>query len=114
MSAPMTPERLTEIRACDAEMTDILLVVRPAVRHRRELLAEVDRLSAQTAVVVSFLAERADFLRAIGASPNADADYWRWQGHAESRRHLSERLAALDSGALGLWTVPDHLIGDLT
>lgn len=48
MTAPMTPERLTEIRACDAEMTDILLVVRPAVRHRRELLAEVDRLSAQT------------------------------------------------------------------
>ena len=78
------------------------------------ILTEVARLRAQVAVAESFTAERPAYIQAIKASPHADADYWRWQGHAESRRHLSERLAALDSDGLGLWTVPDHLIGDLT
>lgn len=168
MSAPMTPERLAEIRAwlaweyrssfgergeqvaaellaevdrltgllgshadghrCTCTMTD------PGIRHGDNahppeweqdpwclthpdmdvILAEVARLRAQVAVAESFTAERPAYIQAIKASPHADADYWRWQGHAESRRHLSERLAALDSDGLGLWTVPNHLTGDLT
>lgn len=82
--------------------------------ERANWQATVDRLRAQVAVAESFTAERPAYIQAIKASPHADADYWRWQGHAESRRHLSERLAALDSDGLGLWTVPDHPNGDLT
>jgi hypothetical protein len=44
-------------------------------------------------VVRDFCAERAGFITAINnCHPDNDRDYWRWQGHAESRRQLSERL----------------------
>jgi len=40
----------------------------------------------------AFIAQRDDFIRAIKASPGDDADYWRWQGHAEARRKFREAL----------------------
>jgi predicted transcriptional regulator len=43
-------------------------------------------------VVRDFIAERENFITALKNSPEADADYHRWQGHAEARRHLAERL----------------------
>lgn len=33
-------------------------------------------------------------LRELRASTDADADYWRWQGHAELARQLLTRLGA--------------------
>jgi len=42
--------------------------------------------------VKAFIAQRDDFIRAIKASPGDDADYWRWQGHAEARRKFREAL----------------------
>lgn len=39
-------------------------------------------------------ARRRDTLRALRASTDAGADYWRWQGHAELSRQLLERLGA--------------------
>ncbi|MFD5089389.1 hypothetical protein ACFWMR_02220 [Amycolatopsis thailandensis] len=44
-----------------------------------------------------FVAERENFITALKNSPEADADYHRWQGHVEARRHLAERLAATGS-----------------
>lgn len=47
----------------------------------------------QPAIVADFCAERAGFITAINnCHPDSVADYYRWQGHAEARRHLSERL----------------------
>jgi hypothetical protein len=47
------------------------------------------------AEMVAFLqGRRRDCLRALRASTDAGADYWRWQGHAELARQLLERLGA--------------------
>jgi hypothetical protein len=37
---------------------------------------------------------RRDALVALRGSTEADADYWRWQGHAELARQLLERVGA--------------------
>lgn len=43
--------------------------------------------------IASFCAERAGFITAINnCHPDNVADYHRWQGHAEARRQLAERL----------------------
>lgn len=65
-----------------------------------ELLAEVDRLrtrvaelEAQAEKVAAFCAQRADYVTAIqNCHPDNARDYYRWQGHAESRRQLSQSL----------------------
>jgi hypothetical protein len=45
--------------------------------------------------LVAFLQRRRrDALRALRASTDAGADYWRWQGHAELARQLLEKLGA--------------------
>lgn len=51
MTAPMTPERLADLRERDARLSDVVLAQRPPLQHRRELLAEVDRLQALVAEV---------------------------------------------------------------
>lgn len=55
------------------------------------LIGEVQRLSTELAKVAEFVAERAEYITAINGCHN-DADYWRWQGHAESRRQLAQQL----------------------
>ena len=57
-----------------------------------ERLAEVERLNAQMAIVNEFLAERAEFVTTLRQCIDGNADYHRWQGHAEARSVLSERL----------------------
>jgi hypothetical protein len=42
--------------------------------------------------VREFCAERAEYVTTLKQCTQADADYYRWQGHAEARRQLSERL----------------------
>lgn len=43
--------------------------------------------------VAEFCAERAEYINSINnCGPDNDRDYWRWNGHAEARRQLSERL----------------------
>lgn len=44
-----------------------------------------------SAVVQAFIAERAEYITAIENAGNGP-DYHRWQGHAEARRQLAERL----------------------
>lgn len=43
-------------------------------------------------IVEDFINERAEYVRVLKQCQHADADYWRWQGHAEARRQLRERL----------------------
>jgi hypothetical protein len=57
------------------------------------LVAEVKRLRTQMAAVEKFVAARAEYITAINnCHPDNSADYWRWQGHAEGRRQLSQTL----------------------
>jgi hypothetical protein len=45
-------------------------------------------------VVRDFINERPQYITAIeNCAPDNTADYWRWQGHAEARRQLFERLS---------------------
>lgn len=67
--------------------------IQRSAAHAAALLAEVEALRAQMAIVEEFLAERARFVTSINnCHPDNAHDYWRWQGHAEGRRHLSKRL----------------------
>lgn len=51
------------------------------------------KLRAQMAAVEKFAAARAEYITAINnCNPDNSADYWRWQGHAEGRRQLSQTL----------------------
>lgn len=44
-------------------------------------------------MVADFCTERAEYITAINnCHPSNMDDYWRWQGHAEARRQLAERL----------------------
>ncbi|HEY2086289.1 MAG TPA: hypothetical protein VGH54_09720 [Mycobacterium sp.] len=50
-------------------------------------------MGALQKVVTKFLDERANFIRALENCPASNMeDYWRWQGHAQARRMLSEDL----------------------
>lgn len=54
-------------------------------------LAEMHPLLGGRLIVEAFIAERADYVTAIENAGNGP-DYHRWQGHAEARRQLAERL----------------------
>ncbi|WP_428956137.1 hypothetical protein [Streptomyces sp. cg35] len=55
--------------------------------------AEVDRLQGELEKVAEHVAKRAEYVTAINnCHPNNRHDYWRWQGHAESRRQLAQQL----------------------
>jgi len=117
MSTPLTDERLAEMRAeldyagkelgeickegpsrrwrmrIPANADDSDLVLSAAIVAGEELLAEVERLRAQMAAVEKFCAARAEYITAINNCPPENShDYWRWQGHAEGRRQLSQEL----------------------
>lgn len=57
-----------------------------------ELAAELDRLQRFSALVEQFITERAEYITVLENSTEADSDYGRWQGHAESRRQLLAML----------------------
>ena len=45
-------------------------------------------------IVADFIAQREEYVRVLKQCVNADADYHRWQGHAEARRQLRDKLSA--------------------
>lgn len=63
-----------------------LLAVHPAERQS----APVDR----ERIVADFIAQREEYVRVLRQCVDADADYHRWQGHAEARRQLRDKLTA--------------------
>ncbi|MFF5773892.1 hypothetical protein ACFY8V_32655 [Streptomyces californicus] len=94
MNAPMTPDREREIRERLAS------TLKPQKVEVADLLAEVDRLRARVAEletqgekVAAHCAQRAEYITSIlNCHPDNAHDYYRWQGHAESRRQLSQAL----------------------
>ncbi|GGS41117.1 hypothetical protein F2B00_03225 [Streptomyces parvus] len=61
--------------------------------HLQWAVAEIERLRAELDKVAAFAAQRAEYVTSIlNCHPDNKHDYYRWQGHAESRRQLSERL----------------------
>ncbi|MET9707878.1 hypothetical protein [Streptomyces griseus] len=64
-----------------------------AETENARLRARVAELEAQAETVTAFCAQRAEYITSIlNCHPDNKHDYYRWQGHAESRRQLSERL----------------------
>lgn len=60
--------------------------------YARDLQA-LANLATRDATVREFCADRAEYITAINnCHPDNVVDYWRWNGHAEARRQLSERL----------------------
>lgn len=71
----------------------------PTVDEMVRLLAHVTRLQGIEKILSSCIAERAQFITAIENCPaDNQADYWRWQGHAEVRRQLKEQVDQLGTG----------------
>ncbi|MFI6862609.1 hypothetical protein ACIBKZ_22400 [Streptomyces sp. NPDC050421] len=69
------------------------LALASAQRGRRDLRARVAELEAQAAKVAAFCAQRAEYVTSLlNCAPDNSHDYDRWQGHAESRRQLSQSL----------------------
>lgn len=65
------------------------------IKYRKMLKDEHARAEAAEAMldkVRAFCAERAEYVTTLRQCTEADADYYRWQGGAEARRQLSERL----------------------
>lgn len=70
----------------DAETPE--LAARIAADHN-----EVAALREQLAKVAAYCAQRAEYVTNLrNCGPNNDHDYYRWSGHAEARRQLSELL----------------------
>ena len=54
--------------------------------------SERARTESVDRVVNDFIHKRREFVQAAKASRGSDADYWRWQGHMESRRQIAQSL----------------------
>lgn len=77
----------------------IAAVHNPAVAALRSALAAT---ADRDAVVAGFIEQREEYVRVLRQCVDADADYHRWQGHAEARRQLAEKLAeSVPSGGDG-------------
>lgn len=53
---------------------------------------EIAALREQLAKVTAFCAQRAEYVTNLRDYNGNDADYYRWTGHAEARRQLSQLL----------------------
>ncbi len=53
-------------------------------------------------IVADFIAQREEYVRVLRQCVDADADYHRWQGHAEARRQLADKLKAAEGAAASL------------
>lgn len=68
-------------------------LVSPPRNEAEEMRKRIAELDAQAAVVAEFVAARAEYITAIeNCHPDNARDYERWQGHAESRRQLAQKL----------------------
>ncbi|QXV57424.1 hypothetical protein [Amycolatopsis sp. TNS106] len=73
----------------------------------RDLQALADN-ARRPDVVSDFVAERHDFTIALKNCRESIGDYYRWQGHVEARRQLSERLAAAAQTPAAIPTDPNY------
>jgi hypothetical protein len=71
--------------------------------HLPALLDAAEKAARLEATIAEFINQRVEYVNAC-RNANADHDYYRWQGGAEARRQLAQRLG---------WTVP-YESGDKT
>ena len=82
--------RIAELLAERHSTNEALSDATETLRVQRDRIAE---LEAAAEKVAGFCAKRAEYVDNLrNCSPNNDHDYNRWQGHAESRRQLSQLL----------------------
>ncbi|MFE2556029.1 hypothetical protein ACFXGT_08325 [Streptomyces sp. NPDC059352] len=60
--------------------------------YGEKLRAQVAELEASAEKVAGFCAKRAEYVTNLRDCNGNDADYYRWTGHAEARRQLSQML----------------------
>lgn len=79
-----------------ADLWGVPVDIRQATNDRcwafaAELVASAS--ANRDAVIAGFIAQREEYVRVLRQCVDADSDYHRWQGHAEARRQLSEKLS---------------------
>lgn len=70
----------------------------------RTVIDQAEQIEKMRSTVAAFINKRPEYITALENSPEPDADYMRWQGHAGARRQLAHELG---------WTVP-HNRGETT
>ncbi|SCD61016.1 hypothetical protein GA0115253_1011312 [Streptomyces sp. Termitarium-T10T-6] len=97
--ASMSPEMRLNVAAVWAKCAESAVNFTPAdsfkgtLVHLQWAVAEIERLRAELDKVAAFAAQRAEYVTSIlNCHPDNKHDYYRWQGHAESRRQLSQSL----------------------
>lgn len=102
----MTPEQILDYNTTDWEDCGACLAVNdnPCPYHQGRI--DESKANPLDAAVEEFINERPGYITALRNTPGdgSQADYYRWQGHAEARRQLAQKLG---------WTVP-HEPGDST
>lgn len=72
---------------------DYRRVVGAASQLEKNLRARIAELETAAKKVAGFCAQRAEYVDNLrNCSPSNDRDYYRWSGHAEARRQLSQLL----------------------
>lgn len=90
-SAAGVPQYLTAEAMLPTADAALAAAMPLCIAAERELLA----------LVAEFCGERGQYITGINnCPPGNDDDYYRWQGHAEARRQLTERLEGARAAAL--------------
>ncbi|TXS23117.1 hypothetical protein EAO70_04930 [Streptomyces sp. adm13(2018)] len=87
------PELVAEVQRLQAERhstNEALSDAAVQLRVQRDRIAELEAAAEKVAGFCAARAEYVDNLR--GCSPSNNRDYYRWTGHAEARRQLSQLL----------------------
>ena len=87
------PALLAEVQRLREERHSTNEALDDAVREAAALRARVAELEVAAEKVAGFCAQRAEYVDNLrNCAPSNDRDYYRWSGHAEARRQLSELL----------------------
>lgn len=92
-------ERLPEVTDCgdgstiaDPSTPAVADLMAAAPHLARTVIDQAEEIEQLRSTVAAFINKRTECITALLNSPEANADYWRWQGHAESRRQLAQAL----------------------
>lgn len=101
---PVAPEEhaetVRELERVRGQLADAVEMVKLCSGHpdagqpsHADMIAAAARPPADNDQVTEFCAERAQYITSIeNCHPDNARDYYRWQGHAEARRQLAQRL----------------------
>ncbi|WP_420100161.1 hypothetical protein [Corynebacterium sp.] len=95
MEAHLTAYALTLNDPDQCERDGALIAAAPDLA--RTVIDQAEEIEKLRSTVAAFINKRPEYITALNASRDTDADYMRWQGHAGARRQLAQELG---------WTVP--------